>query len=720
MNKYYFIVLMFCLLLTASAWGFYEDFATTGDQYSLYGGATVSGGHLLGTSGWGQGALMDGSYTPTAGNPLTYKTTFNMDGSTENWATAVLGFGSSGAGGKLGQADGFLLGYMPNLSSYIGSWNASFDLIWNPSDPWTDIYSDFTGTSGVVPGGFDLNADYELILVDSGDSVDFWLQLASDPSIKTNPITVDISGYTRFGDVVNASIMKGGYIDDVRITGAGEPVGTIDPGSLSISEPSGSDTYVITLNEAIPAGADFRVYLDPCDLWDGGLQQATVAPAKAGDPNTALDITFTSANWDTPVTVTVAAFDDSIGEEDLNLMLSHSLVLVSGSVDAETDPNWADAKFANGSVSVSVGDDDQRYAVEIDEIDPCGIEVSEQGATSDIYTVVLKKQPVNPVTIDIATDGETTTNPASLTFVSGDWNVAQTVTVTAVDDTDGEDDPHIGNITNSVAKPAFIPGSVLFEDFEDEIGLNVTLDPNAYVDGGLLRGTLRSPMTSSLVNGSHPAIAKIEVTYNMLGETGAWFAPVIHVGRDGRTGEIFDGLAIAWYPLVSTGYFDITEIDESWWSTEYYTGYGITLADYDPCDTYVITVVDYGVSLDVTVAEAADPCNNFSITGIDVSGYARAGDGIGIGLTNSGGGIEEITVTDGQTLSGEELEWLQAPVEFVGSGDGNAWVADNDCRPDRVTLEGDIDGDCDFDLADFARMAANWMDCTLPNVPGCI
>ena len=246
-----------------------------------------------------------------------------------------MGWSSDGGSGFQGQANGFMLTY---IALYSGG---TLNLLYNPTGTgvWTDVYWNPGNES--MPGGFDINADYELIVVDSGDSLDYWCQLASDPSIKTVTITTDVSVYARLGGLVNTTAMGDDlYIDDVRVTGAGEPVGTIDPGSISISEPSGSDSYVITLTEAIPAGADFRVYLDPCDLWDGGLQQATVSPAKAGDPNTALDILFNSGNWDTPVTVTVTVFDDSIGEEDLDLMLSHSLVLVSGSVDAETDPNW--------------------------------------------------------------------------------------------------------------------------------------------------------------------------------------------------------------------------------------------------------------------------------------------------------------------------------------------------------------------------------------------
>jgi len=438
-----------------------------------------------------------------------------------------------------------------------------------------------------------------------------------------------------------------------------------------------------------------------------------------------LDILFNSANWDTPVTVTVTAFDDAIGEEPVDLTLSHSLVLVSGGpVDPETDPNWANAGFANDTVAVAVGDDDQRYAIKINEIDPCGIEVSEQGATSDIYTVVLEKQPTITVTVDIDTDGQTTTNPTSLTFVSGDWNVPKTVTVTGVDDTAGEDDPHLGSITNSV--PVNIAGSVIFEDFEDEVGLQVTLDPNHYVIDGYLRGSQRYPISSSLVDGGHGGITKIEATFNMLGSTYSWAGPQIQIGRDSRTDVYFDCLTIFWAHTAYGGRLDVSEIDESVYGANYYASNGLSPADYDPSSDYVMTVIDYGSSLDVSVAEVGNLTNNFTVTGIDISGYVRAGNNVGIGQLNNshdgglGGGIEDLTVTDGPASGSEEFEWINAPVEIAAPGDGNASIADNDCRDGRATLEGDIDGDCDVDLADLARMAANWVDCTLPNVPGCI
>ena len=59
--------------------------------------------------------------------------------------------------------------------------------------------------------------------------------------------------------------------------------------------------------------------------------------------------------------------------------------------------------------------------------------VTEGGAT-DQFTLVLASQPSFDVVVDILTDSQTITTPASLTFTSAQWNVAQTVVVAAVDD----------------------------------------------------------------------------------------------------------------------------------------------------------------------------------------------------------------------------------------------------------------------------------------------
>ncbi len=75
-------------------------------------------------------------------------------------------------------------------------------------------------------------------------------------------------------------------------------------------------------------------------------------------------------------------------------------------------------------------------------------DIAEGGAT-DSYTVVLRQQPSADVTITIDADSQLTTSPTTLIFTAQNWNVGQTVTVAAVDDTAFE-----GNHTGAIAHVA--------------------------------------------------------------------------------------------------------------------------------------------------------------------------------------------------------------------------------------------------------------------------
>ncbi|HEY9808399.1 MAG TPA: esterase-like activity of phytase family protein, partial [Halomicronema sp.] len=75
--------------------------------------------------------------------------------------------------------------------------------------------------------------------------------------------------------------------------------------------------------------------------------------------------------------------------------------------------------------------------------------LTEDGVT-DSYTVVLQTPVTAPVTVNLTNvGGQTLTTPTSLIFDNTNWNVAQTVTVTAVDDTTAEG-THTGTIQHTV------------------------------------------------------------------------------------------------------------------------------------------------------------------------------------------------------------------------------------------------------------------------------
>jgi len=79
--------------------------------------------------------------------------------------------------------------------------------------------------------------------------------------------------------------------------------------------------------------------------------------------------------------------------------------------------------------------------------------VSEEGLTSDSYTLELGVAPASDdVVIDVTTDNsQITLDKAKVTFTTGDWNIPQMITATAVDDSVGEGDPHTVVISHAVS-----------------------------------------------------------------------------------------------------------------------------------------------------------------------------------------------------------------------------------------------------------------------------
>jgi len=80
-------------------------------------------------------------------------------------------------------------------------------------------------------------------------------------------------------------------------------------------------------------------------------------------------------------------------------------------------------------------------------VTPTTINVSEAGITAT-YTIVLSAQPAADVTINITPDVQLTTNTGSILFTNANWNIAQEVIVSAVDDPDIEGD-HTGTINHT-------------------------------------------------------------------------------------------------------------------------------------------------------------------------------------------------------------------------------------------------------------------------------
>ena len=181
---------------------------------------------------------------------------------------------------------------------------------------------------------------------------------------------------------------------------------TVSPTSLTIDE-GGSGSYTVVLDSQ-PTG-DVTV-------------SATVEPAAMLSMLTVATLTFTASNWDTAQTVTLSGGQDTDADDE-TATLSHA---VSG---ADYDEVTAD------SVSVTVIDDDTRGVT----VTPATLAIDEGGSGS--YTVVLDTQPTDDVTVALTSDHTGVTgSPATLTFTEMNWSVAQTVTVSAAQDDDADDE----------------------------------------------------------------------------------------------------------------------------------------------------------------------------------------------------------------------------------------------------------------------------------------
>ncbi|MEB3174524.1 MAG: FG-GAP-like repeat-containing protein, partial [Cyanobacteriota bacterium] len=77
------------------------------------------------------------------------------------------------------------------------------------------------------------------------------------------------------------------------------------------------------------------------------------------------------------------------------------------------------------------------------------IQVAEGGMMAATYTVVLDSAPTDDVTITLNPGNQLSVNTPTLTFTPANFNIAQTVTVTAIDDPVGEG-PHRGAISATV------------------------------------------------------------------------------------------------------------------------------------------------------------------------------------------------------------------------------------------------------------------------------
>ncbi len=232
------------------------------------------------------------------------------------------------------------------------------------------------------------------------------------------PVTVHVTD----NDSVGVSIVEGG-------------------GTTQTTEGSSTtDSFTVVLTQAPTA----NVVLD----FNGGSQSRLSTTSTVGAATTA-SLTFTSANWNTAQTLWTLPVDDTAAE------LRH-LAPISVSVNASSAPEYAGLTLS--SITHIITDNENNTAANVVRItESSGFTSVTESTTSDTFTVVLSQQPTSNVTVTFTGDSQVSVTPSTLTFIpgttgSGTFNVAQTVTVRAIDDAVIEPAIlHWGTVTATVA-----------------------------------------------------------------------------------------------------------------------------------------------------------------------------------------------------------------------------------------------------------------------------
>ncbi len=195
-------------------------------------------------------------------------------------------------------------------------------------------------------------------------------------------------------------------------------------------------TITVTPASVLEDGVANLVYTLSFD--QAALSPVTVALNTTGSAASGVDYTGALASLIIPTgsqtgTITIDPTADAVAEANESVILT----IASGS--------GYTMGGANATTGTITNDDSAGVAL----VQSGGTTDVAEGGATDTYTLVLTSQPTNNVSIALNPGTQVTVATSPVVFTTANWNVAQTVTVTAVDDVLVEG-PHTGTISHTV------------------------------------------------------------------------------------------------------------------------------------------------------------------------------------------------------------------------------------------------------------------------------
>ena len=309
-----------------------------------------------------------------------------------------------------------------------------------------------------------------------GESESYKVKLDSEPS---GPVTIRVQGasgdvsvdkriltfttanWNRDQEVTVSVAHDDDAVDDPDVTlthavsGADYDTGVDEPSvTVMITDDDEPALMVTPMQLAIPEGSsrDYRVRLATQPTGEVAVTVDSTSTEVTPNPSS---LTFTTANWNRTQTVRVSVAEDPDAADE----------------DPVTLTNSADGADYGGAPDVEVmvtSTDNDTPAV---RVSPTSLTVPE-GFERD-YTVVLATEPSAGVTVTVSgASGDVRVNndpsSTSLSFTTGDWDEAQTVTVSAVEDDDAATD-------DTVTLTHVVTGASEYADLEaSDVTVNIT------------------------------------------------------------------------------------------------------------------------------------------------------------------------------------------------------------------------------------------------------
>ena len=329
------------------------------------------------------------------------------------------------------------------------------------------------------------------------------------------------------------------------------PATNIDSGTPFIVLQSISST---SFNEDGTSTITFQIVLATLPLSNVTISNITssdttegvILPNGGGSPITNRTLIFTTSTnqsvtgtntttggWNVPQTITVQSVTDDFA--DGNISFKVNIPAATGGADYNGKfPTSSNAAYSNGTGELTLTnlDNDTRGIT----VSKASISVTEGGAP-DTFTVKLNSDPcTTPSTPSSCSSGSVTLNltnnnttqysvsPTSLTFNTGTWNSAQTVTITPLDDNFDESDITYSLVFDAITgttdygglDPADLPITVVDND---TAAINLTLQTNysdvtssngGFTEYKLNLGSRPAPGNSVTVTASVPTAAPQE------------------------------------------------------------------------------------------------------------------------------------------------------------------------------------------------------------------